>query len=114
MVPNADVADLRANNSSLAFNTNIILSTLYNGMGMQEINKLVQDSIDKIGKTTVQRDGYVSKIGNKLTQGLQELLSENNADGVYKISQKQSGQSDKAKYTLNYLYTTLPEIYFFM
>lgn len=106
---NADVADLRANNPSLAFNTNIILSTLDNGLGMQEINKLVQDSVDKIGKTTVQSDRYASKVGNKLTQGLQELLSEDNADGVYKVTQKQTTQSDKAKYALNYLYTTLPE-----
>lgn len=106
---NADVADLRANNPALAFNTNIILSTLDNGLGMQEINKLVQDSVDKIGKTTVQSDKYTSKVGNKLSQGLQEILSEDNADGVYKVTQKQSGQSDKAKYALNYLYTTLPE-----
>lgn len=109
MLTNADVADIRANNPSLAFNSNIIAGTLNNGIGMQTINSIIQENIDKIGKTTVQSDKYASKLGSKVTQGLQELLSDESADGVYKVTQKQSTQSDKAKYALEYLFATLPE-----
>lgn len=105
---NSDLASYRSLNGAMAFN-NSILNTISNGIGMEKINKMLWETINNIGKTTIQGEKFVSKQGKRVSQGLEELLSEDNADGVYKVVSKTTGQSDKARYALEYLYKTLPE-----
>ena len=105
---NSDLASLRSLNGSMAFN-NGVLNVISNGIGMGKINELLWNTISKIGKTSIQTDKFMSKAQGRVSEGLQELLSETSEDGVYKVGTKQVGQSDKARYALEYLYATSPE-----
>ena len=113
-VTNGDLAHLRAVNPKLAFNSDIF-NVLNNGIGQEEIQKYINSAITELGKTVSSSSEYVSAKGEKIMNGLNQVLENPKvraylaSDGVYKISSDEESNVEQAKSALNYLYSTLPE-----
>lgn len=106
LLRNSDLAQYRATNPQLAFDSNIF-NIIENGIGMEAINKMLWDTINKIGSNKEKGTTYVGKT-KQIAKGLEELLGDG-PEGMYKVSTSQENQSAQAKEALKYLYTTLPQ-----
>lgn len=117
---NSELLQQRAYSPSQAFR-NDILKVVSNGIGMEAINKQVQDIISKLGKSEFGTEGYTTKQANQVLGGVEILnsaiqqgaldsgLTNLSVDGLYKskiITQSQAAQAENA---LSYIYRTLPE-----
>lgn len=113
-VTNGDLAHLRAINPKLAFNSDIF-NVLNNGIGQEEIQKYINTAISDLGKTISSSSEYVSAEGQKLMNGINQLIENPKvrsyivSDGVYKITSEEESNVEQAKSALDYLYSTLPE-----
>lgn len=118
-VTNGDLAQLRATNPNLAFDNNIF-STLNNGIGQKEIQDYLDDVLTNLGSSTVSSDGYISRKGQQLIDGISQISNNpevkraliqahTTEDGVYKISQSETSNVQQAEAALNYIYATLPQ-----
>lgn len=116
LLTNSELADYRANNPEAAFQSDIT-SIIANGVGLDKINEYIQTITDKIGSSTVDRDGYVSRKGNQITQGMELLktiasseqdLAGMTMDGVYKASGLSKNQALQAQQALTYILSTMP------
>lgn len=105
LLRNSDLAQYRATNPQLAFDSNIF-NIIENGIGMEAINKLLWNTINNIGSSKEKGTTYVGK-AKRISQGLEELLGDG-PEGVYKVTTSNEHQSAQAKEALNYLLTTLP------
>ena len=117
---NEDIINLRRNDKSLAYNTNI-LDNLMSATGMNTIINFAKDLIKGFESTDIT--GYVGKSGNNIKTGLQNIVSglfngntlngviTSGADGVYKISSKQTIADTHIQEALNYLKISMPETY---
>lgn len=104
VLTNADLADLRANKLPYANNISTVIA---NGVSMDSINKTVWDLIGKIGKDSTSKEFFKTKKGKDIKEGIDELLAAGE-DGVYKITEKNTDQSKKARVALTYLLSTMP------
>lgn len=118
-VTNGDLAQLRATNPNLAFDNNIF-NTLNNGIGQKEIQDYLDDVLTNLGSSTISSDGYVSRKGQQLIDGISQISNNpevkraliqayTTEDGVYKISQSETSNVQQAEAALNYIYATLPQ-----
>lgn len=117
---NEDIINLRRNDKSLAYNTNI-LDNLMSATGMNTIINFAKDLIKGFESTDII--GYAGKSGNNIKTGLQNIVSglfngntlngviTSGADGVYKISSKQTIADTHIQEALNYLKISMPETY---
>ena len=117
---NEDIINLRRNDKSLAYNTNI-LDNLMSATGMNTIINFAKDLIKGFESTDIT--GYAGKSGNNIKTGLQNIVSglfngntlngviTSGADGVYKISSKQTIADTHIQEALNYLKISMPETY---
>lgn len=112
---NSDLLYLRAHNDGMA-GKNEVFSVVKNGIGMSAINKAIQDTISKIGSTTVSKEGYIHKKGNEMIQGLEHLqqlvnegadLSGLGLDGIYKTGLLSKSQMQQAADAVKYIASTL-------
>lgn len=117
LLTNSNLLYLRANSLDAAFNHK--LTTLaQNGIGMETINKLINDSISNLGSMQDSQEGYVKTKNGELIKGLQEFYkamdaSGDNFDGtindLYKYKYLTKSQAEQAKKAMQYVYQTLPE-----
>lgn len=112
---NSDLLYLRAHNDQMA-GKNEVFNVVKNGIGMSAINKAIQDTITKIGSTTVSKEGYAHKKGDKILQGLEHLqqlvnegadLSGLGLDGIYKTGLLSKSQMQQAADAVRYIASTL-------
>ena len=103
---NAELANLRMNNTSLAFDTNIF-NILENAVGSKEIDDFIRKIINEAGKSTSEYNQFIP--GSELRdvkQGLQMLqngIVEENITNEDNIKQLEAAE--------NYLYKALPDNY---
>lgn len=117
---NEDIINLRRNDKSLAYNTNI-LDNLMSATGMNTIINFAKDLIKGFESTDIT--GYAGKSGSNIKTGLQNIVSglyngntlngviTSGSDGVYKISSKQTIADTHIQEALNYLKISMPETY---
>lgn len=117
---NQELLQLRANNPSLEFDSKIS-TIVQNGIGMDAINKLINDAVRNLGSDELKREGYTSTEQSQIKQGIEYLqkaqeqlgeqgLNENmTVDGLYNLGIMTKDQANQAMMALNYLYTTLPK-----
>lgn len=118
-VTNQELLELRAQSPGLIDN-NEVLKVVANGMGMQEIQKMINSSINKIGTTTMQQQGYSQTQAAQIAKGMEYLQEAAEAtgddpttgmqvDGIYNLSVLSKDQQQQAKLALTYIYNTLPK-----
>ena len=118
-VTNQELLELRAQSPGLIDN-NEVLKVVANGMGMQAIQQLINNAINKIGTTTMQQQGYSQTQATQIARGveyLQEVAEQTGqnpetgmqVDGIYNLNTLSKDQQQQAKLALTYIYSTLPK-----
>lgn len=114
-ISNAQLLKMRA--YSNPFN-NDMLEIVGNGIGMSQINKLIQDSVKSLGTSTYSSDGYSAKIAGEIKAGFNFLKSAAAAganlegmgiDGLYKSNILTKDQTQQAYKAVQYVYSMLPQ-----
>lgn len=100
-------------------NNNKILDTVSNGIGMEQVDKLIRDKLSSLGTSETVRSGYSIKSDSYIMQGLQVLSEAESAavagqtgmtlDGMYKNKIITKTQKEQAEAALQYIYNTLPD-----
>lgn len=117
LLTNSELADYRANNVNAAFSTDLT-NIINNAIGIPKITEYIQSVINKLGTTSMSREGYVGQQSGKILKGLEYLtalnpskqeLSGMSVDGLYKVSSMDKSQQTQASQALNYLLSTLPQ-----
>ena len=113
---NSELLQYRAHNTSFA-NKNQMLYIVKNGIGIETINKLINDSIGNLGSSSDSQEGYSSTKSGDLIQGLEDFKqaiqkSGGQFDGtindLYKYKYLTKGQAEQAKKAIQYIYQTMP------
>ena len=117
---NQELLQLRANSPMLQFDSNIT-QVVQNSIGMESVNKLINDSVRNLGSDELKREGYTATEQSQIKQGIEYLqkaqeqlgeqgLDENTSiDGLYNLGVMTKDQAKQAMMALNYLYATLPK-----
>ena len=117
---NQELLQLRANSPMLQFDSNIA-QVVQNSIGMESVNKLINDAVRNLGSDELKREGYTATEQSQIKQGIEYLqkaqdqlgeqgLDENTSvDGLYNLGVMTKDQAKQAMMALNYLYTTLPK-----
>lgn len=117
LLTNSNLLYLRANSVDAAFNHKLT-TFAQNGIGMETINKLINDSISNLGSMQDSQEGYVKTKNGELIKGLQEFYKAMDASGgnfdgtvndLYKYKYLTKSQAEQAKKAIQYIYQTLPE-----
>lgn len=117
ILTNSELANYRANNVNAAFNTDLT-SIINNAVGIPKITEYIQSVVNKLGTTSMSREGYVGQQSGKILKGLEYLtalkpsaddLSGMSVDGLYKMSSMDKSQQVQANQALGYLMSTLPQ-----
>lgn len=116
-ITNSELLTLRAQGvGGLAFDQASI-ATVTNSMGINEVTKLIQDSIQGLGSTSSNTNsGYVGMKTGDLLQGLKDYQAALQKSGrydasvqdLYEVKLLTESQADQAKLALQYIYSTLP------
>lgn len=117
VVTNQELLNFRAQGQGgLSFDLDSI-TTVSNGMGIEGVTKLIQDSIQNLGSTSSNTNsGYVDMKTGDLLQGLQDYQNALQKSGrydasiqdLYEVKLLTESQADQAKLALQYIYNTLP------
>lgn len=118
-VTNQELLELRAQSPGLIDN-NEVLKVVANGMGMQAIQQLINNAVNKIGTTTMQQQGYSQTQAAQIARGMEYLQEAAEStgqdpttgmqvDGIYNLSVLSKDQQQQAKLALTYIYSTLPK-----
>lgn len=117
---NQELLQLRANSPMLKFDSNIA-QVVQNSIGMESVNKLINDAVRNLGSDELKREGYTATEQSQIKQGIEYLqkaqdqlgeqgLDENTSvDGLYNLGVMTKDQAKQAMMALNYLYATLPK-----
>ena len=100
-------------------NNNQILSTVANGIGMEQVDKMIRDKLSSLGTSESVRSGYSVKSDSYIAQGLNVLSQVESAavagqtgmtlNGMYKNKIITKDQKQQAEAALQYIYNTLPD-----
>lgn len=112
---NSELLYYRAQLPQLA-NNNEFLKVVKNGIGMESVTKMIQDSIGNLGTTSESNEGFARSQASQLINGLQEFMNAQQQSGnynatidnLYKGKFLTKSQAMQAQAALNYIYTTLP------
>lgn len=113
---NSELLQYRAHYPEFA-NKNQMLAIVKNGIGIESINKLINDSIGNLGSSSDSQEGYGSTKSGDLIQGLEDFKqaiqkSGGQFDGtindLYKYKYLTKGQAEQAKKAIQYIYQTMP------
>lgn len=112
---NSELLYYRAQLPQLA-NNNEFLKVVKNGIGMESVTKMIQDSIGNLGTTSESNEGFARTQASQLINGLQEFMNAQQQSGnynatidnLYKGKFLTKSQAMQAQAALNYIYTTLP------
>ena len=120
VVTNQDLLYMRANDPTLASNDNL-LNIVNNGIGIKQVNELINNAISKIGTDTNTKEGYTAKDQGQIISGVnilkeaisRGLMSEDGSeisiDGLYKAKIINEDQLNQAKLAIQYVENMLPE-----
>lgn len=99
-------------------NNNQILNTVTNGIGMEQVDKMIREKLSSLGTSESVRSGYSIKSDSYIAQGLNVLSQVESAavagqtgmtlDGMYKNKIITKDQKQQAEAALQYIYNTLP------
>lgn len=115
-ITNSELLQFRAQGvGGLAFDDKSI-ATVANGVGIEEVTKLLQDAINNLGSTSDNRTGYVGIKSGDLIQGLEDYTQALQKSGKYNASVQDlyevklltETQADQAELALQYIYSVLP------
>lgn len=114
---NSNLLYLRAYQPEYA-NKNEILNTVRNGIGIQEVDKMIREKLSSLGTSETVRSGYSVKADSYIAQGMEVLSKAESAaiagqtgmtlDGMYKNKIITKDQKEQASAALQYIYNTLP------
>lgn len=112
---NSELLYYRAQLPQLA-NNNEFLKVVKNGIGMESVTKMIQDSIGNLGTTSESNEGFARTQASQLINGLQEFMNAQQQSGnynatidnLYKGKFLTKSQAMQAQAALDYIYTTLP------
>lgn len=113
---NSELLQYRAHMPAFA-NKNQMLAIVKNGIGIETVNKLINDSISNLGSSSNSQEGYGATKSGDLIQGLQDFQqavqkSGGQFDGtindLYKYKYLTKGQAEQAKKAIQYIYQTMP------
>lgn len=100
-------------------NNNQILDTVQNGIGIEQVDKMIRERLSSLGTSETVRSGYSIKSDSYIMQGLEVLSEAQSAavagqtgmtlDGMYKNKIITKTQKDQAEAALQYIYNTLPD-----
>lgn len=100
-------------------NNNQILNTVANGIGMEQVDKMIREKLSSLGTSETVRSGYSVKADSYIAQGLNVLSQVESAavagqtgmtlDGMYKNKIITKDQKQQAEAALQYIYNTLPD-----
>lgn len=100
-------------------NNNQILNTVFNGIGMEQVDKMIREKLSSLGTSETVRSGYSVKADSYIAQGLNVLSQVESAavagqtgmtlDGMYKNKIITKDQKQQAEAALQYIYNTLPD-----
>lgn len=100
-------------------NNNQILNTVSNGIGMEQVDKMIRERLSSLGTSESVRSGYSIKADNYIMQGLNVLSQVESAavagqtgmtlDGMYRNKIITKDQKQQAEAALQYIYNTLPD-----
>lgn len=89
-------------------NKNQLLRIVENGIGLDEVHKMIKDRFQQMGKTETSTDTFIPQEVAKGQQILAQMISLG-PEGYYKYTQELSSSSKaQVKAALNYIYSTLP------
>ena len=117
ILTNSELANYRANSINAAFNTDLT-SIIGNAVGIPKITEYIQSVVNKLGTTSMSREGYVGQQSGRILKGIEYLaalqpsredLSGMSVDGLYKMSSMDKSQQAQANQALGYLLTSLPK-----
>lgn len=99
-------------------NNNQILNTVSNGIGIEQVDKMIREKLSSLGTSETVRSGYSVKADSYIVQGLNVLSQIESAavagqtgmtlDGMYKNKIITKDQKQQAEAALQYIYNTLP------
>lgn len=89
-------------------NNNQVLQIVENGIGLEQVHKMIKDRFQKIGNTETSTESFIPKEVAK-GQAIIEQMLQLGPEGYYKIT-RESSQADQRQVdaTLAYIYNTLP------
>lgn len=100
-------------------NNNQIPNTVANGIGMEQVDKMIREKLSSLGTSESVRSGYSVKSDSYIAQGLNVLSQVESAavagqtgmtlDGMYKNKIITKDQKQQAEAALQYIYNTLPD-----
>lgn len=113
---NSDLLNFRAYYPQLA-NNNDILKVVKNGIGIETVTKMIQDSINNLGSSTESSEGYAKIKAQQIISGLQDFINaqeqsgnyDATVDNLYKSKLLTKNQAMQSQEALAYIYRTLPE-----
>ena len=116
MVTNQDLLYMRANDANLAGNDKI-LNVVNNGIGINQVTKMIQDSIGNLGTNSNSETAYATTQGGQLIQGLNDFIKaaqetgqyDASVEDLYKAQIINKTQAQQAQQAISYIYQTLPE-----
>lgn len=115
---NSELLHYRAYSNDM-INKNDVLTIVKNGISIESITKLIQETINKLGTTEDSQEGYGKTKAGRLAQGLedfaiavQQASSDANFNGtihdLYKFKYLTKNQKAQAEAAITYIYKTLP------
>lgn len=115
---NSNLLYLRSH-SSAYIGRNDVFQTVENGIGLENISKMIQERIQLGGKQTTSSDSFLNqgditsaraatKEEQAGLQALQQMIGQG-PEGYYKIHNESSTNQAAINAALNYIYTTLPK-----
>lgn len=89
-------------------NNNQVLQIVENGVGLEQVHKMIKDRFQKIGNTETSTESFIPKEVAK-GQAIIEQMLQLGPEGYYKIT-REASQADQRQVdaTLAYIYNTLP------
>lgn len=112
---NSNILWYRAHDPSLVGDKETI-QIASNGIGLNKVDELIRQKISSLGTTESTQEGYVSKVGQKVQQGLEVISNAKDIidtrgltmDGLYKTKAISKDQNEQMQYALKYIYQMLP------
>lgn len=113
---NQDLLYLRANDPSLS-GKDEILNVVNNGIGINQVTKMIQDSIGNLGTNSSSETAYATTQQGQLIQGLNDFVKAAQETGqydasiedLYKAQIINKTQAQQAQQAIAYIYKTLPQ-----
>lgn len=104
-ITNIQLLTMRANNPSLAFNTNLI-DIAGSGVGLQTLIKNVKQNLAAIGSTEKVIEGYSRVESGKIKAGLEQILS-GAPDGDYHLTTTTEDSNEQIAAAYKYIWDSL-------